>query len=166
MGKLFDLTDDIKQIAKDGLDDMIDQLGKVCILHYPVDWNTSTVAVDPIGDKPATMWESGLQIRESYDQDTSNKEASRQTAEITMLIRWEAKDFWVKSTTGMAMPDGSIQTRCYQTDLTKIMRAEFMLVQQTLASKIYLKFERNGGPVDPSNIVPDRYAVINWKRIG
>ncbi len=166
MGKLFDLTDDIRQIAKDGLDDMIDQLGKICILYYPVNYNTTTVSVDPIGQKPASIWETGLQIREEYNKDTSGKAAERETDEVRMLVRWEPNDFWLKPGKGIVVPEGTIQTRCYQTDLPKIMRAEYIIVQQNISGVITLKFQRAGGPVDPSNIVPDRYAVINWTRVG
>ncbi len=166
-GKLFDITDDIRQVAKDGLDDMIDQFGKVCVLHFPITWTTDASAVvDPIGPKPGTIWETGMQEQESYDQVTDGKRATRQTAELKMLIRWNSKDFDIKPARGVVVAQGAIQTKVYQTDLPQIMRAEYMLVQASLKASIYLKFERDGGPVDPTNIVADRYAVINWKRIG
>jgi len=167
MGKLFDISDDIIQIAQDGLDDIIDQFGKDCLLHYPIRWETdASVVVDPIGNKKDSRWITGNDGEEFYDIDTSGKKAIQETVTLRMLVRWQDKDFWIRPSRNIVLPDGYIQTRGYQSDLPSVMRCEYMLVQSTLKDLIYLKFERDGGPVDPGNIVKDRYFIMNWKRVG
>ncbi len=60
MAKLFTITDDIRAIGSNAIDDLIDQLGKDCRLVYPPTLvPCSDCAADPIGDKPANAWVTG-----------------------------------------------------------------------------------------------------------
>ena len=60
MGKLFTLSDDVKKIAQDAIDDLIDQLGKDCLLVYPpLPSACVNCVIDPIGNKSSNHWTSG-----------------------------------------------------------------------------------------------------------
>lgn len=170
MGKLFTLTDDIKNIARDAIDDLIDQLGKTCTLVYPPKWvDCANAATDPVGHKGANRWVNGgaSQFNPLGVCSLCNGEgkiAQEVTDDVVMLLAWEPSKFFVKSPAYVDVPKGQIQTKGYITDLPKIMKARQMIVQPSLESTIRWRFELAGEPIDPGNIIQGRYFVALWNR--
>ena len=60
MGKIFTLSDDIKSVVTDALDDLITELGKDCRLVYPPRFvPCGNCIYDPIAGKSSNHWKSG-----------------------------------------------------------------------------------------------------------
>lgn len=168
MGKLFDLTDDVLQVAQDGLDDLIDLLGKSCTLHFPPKWTPITTGDTdtplPAGYEDASVWVNGGLISPDGTGGSSQR-AIETTETIKLLIQWSPQTYYLKPGPGTVVPDGSIQTKGYITDLDSVMKASYLTIQNALADRLRLKFERLGDPIDPSNIIQGRYFICNWRRV-
>jgi hypothetical protein len=165
VGKLFTLDPAVVQIAADGFDDLIDQLGKDCVLVYPPTATPAGVAADPFGDKPPSTWTTGGRGAAPWHRDATGTVASPPTATVRLLINWQPKDAFVLLPDGTAVPSGSIETKGYLTDLDQVMAADFLLAESALEGRLRLKFQRDGDPVDRGNIVQGRYFTVRWRRV-
>lgn len=142
-GKLFEVDDATLATAQDGFDDALDFFAKSCVLVYA-------------GGAPAPSqnpWAGG------------GDSPSAHTDTVNLSISWEERDYWVRLPSGTKAPEGAIQTKGYMTDVDKVIRASYLLVEDPLGRGLRQKFERAGDPVDPSNIIQNRYFVCNWRRV-
>lgn len=171
MGKIFTLTNDIKQIAADAIDDLIDQLGKSCTLVYPPVWTVCANCVfDPVGDKSANRWVSGGPIPFQDGAvcplcSGAGKRADENTEVITMLIANQPSHFFTKLPGSLQLPSGSIQTKGYLSDWPKVIRSKEMILQKGVFPTT-LRYVLKGEPIDVGNIIQARYMVCNWLRAG
>lgn len=170
MGTLFTLTQDIKTIASEAIDDLINQLGKPCTLIYPPVWHPCENCVyDIIGQKSSNRWISGGPIP---FQDGAvcplcggaGKRADEVTETITMLVENKASAFY-KLPTNIQLPAGSIQTKGFLSDWPKVIKAQQCIVQNGVFPAT-LRYVLAGEPIDIGNIIQGRYMICLWKRAG
>jgi hypothetical protein len=172
VGRIFTLSDDIRSIARDSIDDLIDQLGKECILVYPGKQEACGCNTNLAGAPSAGMggWRTGGPSHSSSSQmcplckGTGVKYTeTRET--ITMLLAWSPRD-WKQYEPQIRVPEGGILSKTYITFLPKIKMCEEMLVQPPIQGLVHYRFRLAGEPIDPGNIIQGRYCICAWERIG
>ena len=142
-GHLLAIDDATLRLVRDGQDDLIDFNAKDCVLVYAGGGSAS----------PTNPWDGG------------GDSAAAPTEVVRLVVAWEERDFWVRVPFGTKLPDGTVQTKGYLTDVDRVVRASYLLIADPLASGQRAKFERAGDPVDQSNIIQGRYFVCNWMRV-
>lgn len=167
MAKLFEIPDEVRQIAQDGLDDLITQIGKQCQLIYPARMVPGNPPDQTIGQKGGNQWVTGGPMnRATPSQGGTGYVAEQESETIQMLIQWNPSDFFIKPPYNVQIPDGTIQTKGFQADLPKVLRAAYMIVSPDKEGLIRWKYELDGEPGDKSNLVPGVFFVAQWKRVG
>lgn len=81
---------------------------------------------------------------------------------IRLKVYWDSKS-WVKLGGDITVPDNSIQTIFFATDLDRVMRAKYLLVHQTIADKREYRFVKHGEPF-PMGLRQNRYFGCFWQR--
>ncbi len=82
--------------------------------------------------------------------------------DIKIKVYWDSKS-WVKVGGDMVIPDNSIQTIFFATDLDKIMRAKQLIVHKDIKDKREMRFTKFGEPF-PMGLRQDRYFGCFWER--
>jgi hypothetical protein len=171
MGKLFTLTDDVRLIAQNAIDDLIDQLGKDCRLIYPPDWQQCANCIyDSIGEKSSNIWITGGPI--PFDAGSTcpmcggvGRRAIEKTANIRMLVQAEPSKWWVKPPFNVQVPTGMIQTKGYMSDVPRLLQSRKMIFQTDIEGIMRMRYELVGEPIDQGNIIQGRYFVALWQRV-
>lgn len=97
-----------------------------------------------------------------YKQQNKNYEEVEQLEDIKLKVYWDHKSF-VKVSASLVVPDNSIQTIFFATDLGKITRAKELIVHKGIKDKIEIKFQKFGEPF-PLGLRQDRYFGCFWER--
>lgn len=71
---------------------------------------------------------------------------------------------WINVAGNIAVPDGTIQTVGYMSDLPKILQAKAMIVHDEIKGYKELRYERMG-EYTPTGFKLDRYFSCFWKRV-
>lgn len=172
MAKLFTLSADVKKIAQDAIDDLIDQLGKDCLLMYPpLPEACVNCELDPIGNKSSNHWTNGGPIPFPNGSicplcNGSGYHFKETSKSIKLLIGNSPSEWFVKLPAGLQVPAGTIQTKGYVSDLPDVLQCRKMVVQVSLEPMIRYTYELYGEPIDQGNIVQNRYWVALWNRVG
>lgn len=172
MGKLFTLSDDVKSIAQDAIDDLIDQLGKDCLLVYPhLPSPCANCVFDPIGNKSSNHWNAGGPIPFPNGSvcplcDGNGLHFEEINKPIKLLISNSPSQFFVKMPANIIVPAGSIQTKGYIKDLPDVLQSRKLIMQVSLEPMIRYTYDLDGEPIDQGNIVQNRYWVALWNRVG
>ena len=82
--------------------------------------------------------------------------------DIKLKVYWDSKS-WTKIGGDMVIPNGSIQTIFFATDLDKIMRAKELIVHKDISSLREIRFVKHGEPF-PMGLKQDRYFGCFWER--
>ena len=172
MPKIFNISADIKKIAQDAIDDLIDQLGKDCELVYPpIPETCVNCELDPIGNKSSNHWTNGgpMPFPNGSICPMCNGEGlhfKEITRSIKLLIANSPSEWFVKMPAGLQVPAGTIQTKGYIKDLPDVLKTRKLIVQLSLEPMVRFTYELAGEPIDQGNIVQNRYWVAVWNRIG
>lgn len=170
MGKLFTITNKIRQIASDGIDDLIDQLGKDCLLIYPaLKDDCPNCIYDSSTGRSSGRYKSGGP--RPFPTGTicpvcrgSGTIESTITDTVKLLCQWNPKQFTMLAG-NIERPNSVVQTKGYMTDLPKIVRARRMIIEIPVEPYIKATFELIGNPIDPGNIIQGRYFIALWKQL-
>lgn len=166
---MFDL-DGIRDIAEEGFDDILDQLGKNCKLVYPGRAIECTNCYfDPIGKKSSNKWKSGgpmpFHAAACPMCNGEGRKISENSEIIVMTINWNMGPFSVTAP-NIRIPMGHvINTRTYITNFPKIVKADEMLIVGVDALR-HFRWKLDGEPADTFQLVSEKYCISNWKRIG
>ncbi len=172
MAKIFTLSNDIKQIAQNAIDDLIDQLGKDCLLSYPpFPELCNNCILDPIGNKSSNHWTNGGPIPFPNGGicplcNGDGYHYKEVTKSIKLLISNSPSQWFVKMPAGIQVPAGSIQTKGYVTDLPDVLQSRRLILQVSLEPMVRFTYELAGEPIDQGNIIQNRYWVAVWNRVG
>ena len=82
--------------------------------------------------------------------------------DILIKVYWDSKS-WTKVGGDMVIPDGSIQTIFFATDLDKIMRAKELIVHKDIKDLREMRFKKHGEPF-PMGLKQNRYFGCFWER--
>lgn len=175
-GTVFTLDPSVVTLATGGITDLVNQLGKQCgLLFDPIMSPCPNCSLDPqsaAGNKPTTRWESGGAVAPRaaglcHNCGGTNQIATEVPLEvITMLVAVTPHTFFKKFPANIQVPDGTIQTKGFQTDLPKVLRSRAMVLSPDTQGVVRWRYELDGEPVDVSNITPGVFFVATWKRVG
>ena len=98
----------------------------------------------------------------SYIRENKVIREVEKTEDIKLKVYWDSKS-WTKIGADMVIPDGSIQTILFATDLDKIMRAKELIVHKDIKDLRELRFIKHGEPF-PMGLKQKRYFGCFWER--
>ena len=84
------------------------------------------------------------------------------TEDIKIKVYWDSKS-WTKVGSNMVIPDGSIQTIFYATDLHKMVRAKELIVHKDIKDLKEMRFKKMAEPF-PMGLKQNRYFGCFWER--
>ena len=99
----------------------------------------------------------------THNKGTKTIKEIETLTDIKLKVYWDAKQ-WVGITDQLKVPDGSIQTIGFMSDLPKILRAKQLLVHKGIKDIKEMRFERFGEHI-PIGLKQDRYFSCMWKRV-
>jgi len=79
-----------------------------------------------------------------------------------MKVYWDSKQ-WVKAGGDIVVPDNSIQTIFFTSDLDKISRAKELIVHKDIKDLKEMRFTKSGEPF-PMGLRQIRYTGCFWQR--
>jgi hypothetical protein len=173
MAKLFTITPAIRRLARDANDTMIEQLGKECLLafeptalpcpncHYDPILKASTGIYNGTGSAPFThppcpVCKGAGILKPTGDLFTEN----------LFLIDWQPKPWLFVDTTQIKIPQGIVQTKGFITDMAEVLEAKYIIIDHLNTNFRDNRFVLWGEPIPQGNIVPGRYFIAFWTRLG
>ena len=84
------------------------------------------------------------------------------TEDIKLKVYWDNRA-WIKVSNDIVVPDNSIQTISYMTDLPKILRAKELIVHKDIEDYGEIRFKR-AGEYYPMGLKQNRYVACFWER--
>lgn len=168
MANVFEITAAMRTLARQSFDDLMDQLGKPFVVVYPAGRTTCpNCRLGPDGRSAGVYLPGGPTPFPDYGVCPvcfgDGVTGAEVTEAVTMSVAENPAEWWVPFPPAQVAA-GMIQTKCYQTDLTKLLRARRIRRGGNLAGHTPLEYELAGPPADTNSVVPDRYAVLTWKR--
>jgi hypothetical protein len=82
---------------------------------------------------------------------------------VKFLCQWNPRSWFMAA--NIRVPDGYVQIKGYITDLPRLRRCEYILLQTPISGLTYFKFKLDSEPIDRGNIIQGRYFVALLKRI-
>jgi len=166
---LFTISDSIIQVFEDGVDAIIDQLGKnVKLIFDPIIIPCVNCTFDPIGGKSANRFKPGGPIpfsdgaRCPYCRGTGKTERER-FAIIKASVSWNSQDY-IDYGISVQNARAIVSTKTLLTDVIKIQRAKMAIIDFDISSILKVKCRRLKDPV-PVGLKNSRYAITFWQRI-
>ncbi len=98
----------------------------------------------------------------TVDRGTKTIKEVEVLTDIKLKVYWDEKS-WIKVTSDIAVPDGSIQTIGFMDDLPKILKSKALIVHKGIKEYKELRFERFGEHI-PLGLKQNRYFACFWKR--
>lgn len=83
--------------------------------------------------------------------------------DIKLKVYWDQKS-WIGVGGDIVVPDGSIQTIGFMSDLSKVLQAKALIVHKGIKDYKEIRFERMGEHI-PMGLRQNRYFGCMWKRI-
>jgi len=96
-----------------------------------------------------------------FGRGTSKFRTVETTENITLRVYWDQKDF--KKYGNVNIPDGSVMTIGNYSDLAKIRKAVFLLIQTAKTGHAQWKFEKAAEPTVHG--LNNAYLMSYWKRV-
>jgi hypothetical protein len=94
-------------------------------------------------------------------QDKVIKQVDK-TEDIKLKVYWDSRSF-IKPGGNIVVPDNSIQTIFFASDMGKIVRAKELIVHKDIKDKKEMRFQRAGEPF-PMGLRQNRYFGCFWER--
>ena len=98
----------------------------------------------------------------AFVRETTALREVEKTEEIKLKVYWDSRA-WVKVGSNIVIPDNSIQTISYMTDLPKILRAKELIVHKDIESYGDIRFKKTGEHY-PMGLKQTRYVACFWER--
>ena len=98
----------------------------------------------------------------THKRGTKTIKETEVLTDIKLKVYWDQKQ-WTGITKDIVVPDGSIQTIGFMTDLPKVLSAKQLLVHKDIKDYKEIRFERVGEHV-PLGLKQNRYFACFWKR--
>lgn len=135
-------------------DAMISDFGINCTLYFETISTTET-SVSPTKQKRRMSLDP---VAPEFGRGSQSYETTTTTSTVKLRVYWSRRD-WVK-VGNFDIPDLSIQTIGYMTDLESLKKADKMSIN----NGENFEFELIGEPF-PHGIKQDRYVICYWRRI-
>lgn len=162
------VSDNTIQIFQDGIDTLINQLGKSVKLIYPPTIIACPNCInDPIGNKPANRFRPGPMRfsdgrRCPYCRGT--KKTEQENSEVIQgLIQVKPRDY-KRYGISVQDPGGLIRVKTFISDVIKIERATHAIVDIQKQNIIKMKCRKIREPI-PTGLRDSRYAITFFERV-
>lgn len=101
---------------------------------------------------------------DQWRQNGTNLKQVEKMEDIRLKVYWDSKSF-IKPTNSpnIVLPDNSIQTIFFLSDLQKINRAKHLIVHNGIMNIQEMRFKKIGEPF-PMGLRQNRYAGCFWER--
>ena len=99
----------------------------------------------------------------THNRGTKTIKETEVLTDIKLKVYWDQKQ-WTGITSGLVVPNGSIQTIGFMTDLPKVLAAKQLLVHKDIKDYKEIRFERIGEHT-PLGLKQNRYFSCFWKRV-
>jgi hypothetical protein len=155
------IPDSLFEKYNEGIDLTIDKFGVNCRLVNMQ--KIQETVYNPNNNVPDRNSINAHRVR-GGDYERSNviiKEVETYTT-IKLKVYWDPKN-WVGVGGNLNIPDGSIQTVGFLSDLPKILQAKALIVHDNIKDYKELRFERVGEHI-PMGFKQNRYFACMWKR--
>jgi hypothetical protein len=173
MGRIFTLTPQIRQIAQDCLDDLIDQLGKDCRLEWPPQPSPCPNCIsDPAAGVSLGIPQPGAQY--PFPDGAvcpvcggTGSVPLVHSRTIRLLLQWGPGP-WSRGVapSEYKVPYGAVLAKGRLTDLPDVLQSRRLVAQLSVEPLVRYAFELDGMPIDTSNIVQNRYFSSLWRLKG
>ena len=154
----------IPQSVFDKYYDVVDStftiFGVTCQLVYIEKVEEISNTFDNIPSNPSIN--SHRRRQEQYKRQNKTIKEVEKLEDIVLKIYWDSKS-WTKVGSDMVIPDNSIQTIFYATDLHKIVRAKELIAHKGIKDLKEMRFKKLGEPF-PMGMNQDRYFCCIWER--
>lgn len=179
---IFDGLDrDTKDIVTSVLDGLLKSgdssqtksgFGKPCRLVYPPrPVACANCVIDPNSGRSTNRPRSGAAVPFASGQPCplcsgSGKRETENYDDIVLKCDWEMKKFLLPvPDLQLRVPYSVVQTKGFMSDVPKVMKAAYLLVNTPISGVLRQKYKLLGEPGDPSNIIQGRYFVALWERV-
>lgn len=167
---MFELDQEILDIAAEAFDDNINNFGKLCRLIFPSIFEACENCV-------GNVWKTGgpmpFQQGMCPQCGGAGRRATENTHDIKLTIDWGGafgtnNRVWSPQIRdpNVRMPDTLLQTRGFATELMRVRQCESMTVIEPGHPMMNWNFKLANEPYDYFGIVQARYFIAFWKRAG
>lgn len=173
MAEIFEITEEIRGLARSAINDLINQLGRDCRLVYPPKVTECTTCVNNLAGKGNQtnygIWRTGGPAPHSMNTgcpvcNGAGTITTEVTEVIKMLVSWDPKEFKIYDPE-IRLPQGSILTKTFIYNLPKIKMCQEVIIEPTIEPYTHFRFKLAGEPIQPGNIVQGTFCVCFWARI-
>ena len=98
----------------------------------------------------------------TFDRGTKTIKETEVLTDIKLKVYWDSKQ-WIGVTENINIPDGSIQTIGFMSDLKNVLNAKQLIVHKDIKNYKEMRFERIGEHI-PLGLRQNRYFACFWKR--
>ncbi len=166
----FSIPTSLIKKFQDGVDAMIDKLGKNCQVRYHGKVEDCPNCIfDPIGNKSSNRHQAGGPI--AFPRGTvcpmcmgSGKRIFTQTEVIKMIVEWNPRDFQ-RFNINVDSPDAVAKTTTYARYTDELERAEEIIIDSDKAGIRPYKCKRLREP-QLTGLKESRYVIAYWQRTG
>ena len=156
----INIPDSVFNKYYDVVDSTFNIFGVTCQLVYIEKYEEISTTYDNIPDNRSLN--SHRRPQPQYRRENKVIREVEKTEDIKLKVYWDSKS-WTKIGGDMVIPNGSIQTIFFATDLDKIMRAKELIVHKDISSLREMRFVKHGEPF-PMGLKQDRYFGCFWER--
>jgi len=156
----INIPDSVFNKYYDVVDSTFNIFGVTCQLVYIEKYEEISTTYDNIPDNRSLN--SHRRPQPQYRRENKVIREVEKTEDIKLKVYWDSKS-WTKIGGDMVIPNGSIQTIFFATDLDKIMRAKELIVHKDISSLREIRFVKHGEPF-PMGLKQDRYFGCFWER--
>lgn len=175
MPNIFSIDADTKQVIQDALDDLLANtadggLGKTCQLVYPPrQVRCGNCIFDPTNNRSSNRPRSGGPVPFAVGASCPlcsgrGMKEEEATENITLKCNWEFKKFASSIPIDLRIPNAVVQVKGYLTDIPKLLRAQYVVINLPFVPYARQSFVLLGEPADESNIVQSRYFSALLRR--
>jgi hypothetical protein len=146
----------------EGIDYTIERFGVMCQL-VSIDKLEETTK-NPHNNIPDKNSINAHRIRGTeYDRGNKTIREIETVTSIKLKVYWDSKS-WINVAGSIQIPDNSIQTIGYMSDLPKILQAKSLIVHEGIKEYKEIKFQRAGEHI-AMGFGQNRYFACFWSRI-
>jgi hypothetical protein len=164
MATLISLPTNVKSQIVIAISNIIDVLGKECVIYYPPKLISCTNCTS------TGIWKTGGPMPFNFGvcplcggQNVKTQEASES---VTMSLDWKPQRyFYLFPDLNIRNPKNVILSRGRIADLTKVAQCNHMKVNGIDAYK-HFNFKLIGEPIDPHNLAQGEFFLALWERSG
>ncbi len=103
-------------------------------------------------------------IDSDHNRGTTTVREVETLTDIKLKVYWDAKEWIGVGTDTLNLPDGTIQTIGFMSDLQKILSAKELIVHKGIKDIKEMRFSRQGEHI-PMGLKQERYFACFWTRV-